>query len=318
MSPRRLPALVLALLALLAPIGVGRAVATDYTTFRGDYAGEEATRLINGERAFHGLRSLVTDRVLVTKARDGSIACPNDGSKVMAGRARDIAASGVFDHGLRLCGTRSDGSYRYTVIDAMYAWGYNTYRGEILAWNNYPVSASTYRYGCSLTGTGCSSTKTTTTTASVGAAMSAWMRSSGHRPLILGNYDRVGCGAWQNSSGVKYYSCLFSLGGPDRRDLTRPTVSSVTGRGATVSGSVTFAATVGDDFRLSDGWVKLDGRIVKRFAFSFNIRSYRAYLTIDTRRLANGTHTLLWRSRDVGTRTSTTTSGTVTFTVRNP
>ncbi|HEU4572994.1 MAG TPA: CAP domain-containing protein [Candidatus Limnocylindrales bacterium] len=320
MSRRSPLLLTLAALAALAGATVGArpAAAADYTAFHQDYAGEEATRIINGERAIHGLRALATDRVLAAKARDGGIACPNDGSKVAAGRARDIAASGVFTHGLRLCGVRSDGSYRYTVIDAMYAWGYNTYRGEILAWNTYPTSATLYHYGCRLDGTGCSATRTTWTTASAAAAMSGWMRSSGHRSLVLGNYDRVGCGAWQSPGGVRYYSCLFSLGGPDRRDLTNPTVSLVTGKGATVSGVVTFAATFGDNYRLSDGWVQLDGRNVRGFAFDVDVRSYRAAVSIDTRRLANGTHRLAWRVRDVGARASAVSSGVVDFTVRNP
>jgi uncharacterized protein YkwD len=305
------------LLAILAIVGVPHAVATEYTTFRQDYAGEEATRLINGERAIHGLPALATDRDLATKARDGSVACPNDTTKVAAGRARDEAVSGVFTHGLRLCGTNPDGSYRYTVIDAMYAWGYNTYRGEIIAWNTYPVSAVLYHYGCTLSGTGCSTTRTTWTQATVAAAMSGWMRSSGHRPLILGNYDRIGCGAWRTTSGVTYFSCLFSLGGPDRRDLTNPTISSMTGRGATVSGVVTFSATVADNFRLSDGWTFLDGRVANQYAFGLNTTTARVSLTVDTRGLSNGTHTIVWRVRDVGTRASPVAAGTVTFTVRN-
>ena len=318
MSTRRAGALCLTFVALAAAFSPRPVAASDYGTYRQDYAGEEATRLINGERAFHGLPRLATDKVLATKARDGAIACPNATSKVMLGRARDIATSGVFSHGLELCGRNADGSYRYSVVDAMYAWGYNTYRGEILAWNTYPVTAAVYHYGCALDGSGCSRSRTTVTPAYVAAAMSGWMRSGPHRALVLGTYDRVGCGSWESSTGVRYFSCLFSLGGPNPREVTRPTVSSVTGRGTTVSGVVSFYATVADDFRLSDGWAKLDGRVVSAFAFSLDVRSARPSVTIDTRRLANGQHTLVWRARDVASLKSTLTSGTVSFTVRNP
>ncbi|HEU4672719.1 MAG TPA: hypothetical protein VFS32_07465 [Candidatus Limnocylindrales bacterium] len=317
MSPLRLAPLLLAVVALLLPSTTPSATAGDYTTFRSDFSAEELVRLINGERHVHGLRRLKTDRVLATKSRNGAVACPNDEAKVAYGRAHDLAVSGVFDHGLRLCGVRSDGTYRYTVIDAMYDWGYNTYRGEIIAWNTYGLSRVSYHYGCSLSGTRCSATRKTTTTASVAAAMSAWMRSSGHRPLILGGYNRVGCGAWETDGGVRYYSCLFSLGGPGGRDLTRPTVSSVTGRDSRVSGTVTFSATFGDDFRLADGWARLDGKRISQVAFDLNVRSHRSSVTIDTTRLANGWHTLVWRTRDVATHRSVRRSGKVLFLVRN-
>ncbi|HEY3524318.1 MAG TPA: hypothetical protein VGK63_11505 [Candidatus Limnocylindrales bacterium] len=317
MSPLRFAPLVLALAAIVLPATTPPAAAGDYTTFRSDFSAEELVRLINGERRMHGLHRLRTDRLLATKSRNGAVACPNDGSKVAYGRAHDLAVSGVFDHGLRLCGVRSDGTYRYTVIDAMYDWGYNTYRGEIIAWNTYGLSPVSYHYGCSLSGTGCSATRKTTTTASVAAAMSAWMRSSGHRPLILGDYDRVGCGAWETDGDVRYYSCLFSLGGPGQRDLTRPTVSSVSGRDATVSGTATFSATFGDDFRLADGWARLDGRRVSQVAFDLDVRSHRSSVSIDTTNLANGWHTLVWRARDVATHRSVRRSGKVTFRVHN-
>lgn len=313
--------LALVLGGLLAQALPGPARAAE-SAWRGDLAAAEAVRLINGERSYRGLRTLYVDRLLTDKARDGALRCPNDSTKVMAGRARDMALSGVFSHGLRLCGTKvvnGTTTYRYTALDLYASWGYNTYRAEILARNNYPMDAKTYRYGCRIDGTGCSTTKTTTASASVAVAMSGWMRSSAHRGAILGKYDRVGCGAWFNASaGRKVYTCLFSLGGPDNRDLTSPTVSARTGAGTTISAPTTFAATFADTWRLARGRVTLDGRTIGSWGFDYNVKSYRASVVVDPATLTAGTHTLVWRAGDAANRSSTTTSGTVVFTVRRP
>jgi hypothetical protein len=171
-----------------------------------DAQAAELVRLINGERAYAGKPALRLDRFLASKARDGAIWCPNDASLVMAGRAKDIALYGPMSHNLRLCS-------QYSVTAAMKTWGYAGGRGEILAMNSgYGTGSVTYAYGCSPSVADCPGPETSTynTTAH---AMAGWMRSSGHYAVIVGGYDRVGCGGWVSSSGGYYYSCLFSLGG---------------------------------------------------------------------------------------------------------
>jgi uncharacterized protein YkwD len=171
-----------------------------------DAQASELVGLINGERAYAGKGALRLDSYLAAKARDGTIWCPNDASKTMAGRAKDIAVSGYFSHELRLC-------TQYTIIDAMKTWGYKGGRGEILTYNSgFGVGTITYRYGCRPGVTSCpgGAISTSSTTA---RAMTGWMQSSAHYSIILGRYDRVGCGAWVGSSGTYYYACLFALGG---------------------------------------------------------------------------------------------------------
>jgi uncharacterized protein YkwD len=166
----------------------------------------ELVRLINGERASAGKSALSLDKYLAGKARDGVIWCPNDSSKVMAGRAKDIALNGPFSHQLRLC-------TQYSVTDAMKTWGYGGARGEILAMNSgYGTGQTPYAYGCTPSITECPGPETSTY-ATTARAMTGWVHSSGHYSIIVGNYDRVGCGAWIGSNGAYYYACLFSRGG---------------------------------------------------------------------------------------------------------
>lgn len=173
-----------------------------------DAQANELVRLINGERAYLGKAPLRTDSFLALKARDGAVACPNDASKVMPGRAKDFAVYGFGAnvHLLRLCPT-------YTSMDAMKGWGYNGARGEIAALNGgYGTSKVGYNYGCTPSVRSCpgSATSTYSTTAH---AMSNWTSSSSHYAIIIGSYDRVGCGAWIGSNGAYYYDCMMSRGG---------------------------------------------------------------------------------------------------------
>jgi uncharacterized protein YkwD len=171
-----------------------------------DAQASELVRLINGERAYRGKSILGLDKYLASKARDGSVWCPDDSSKVMAGRAKDIAVSGYFSHNLRLC-------TRYTIIDAMATWGYTRGRGEILTYNSgFGTGTKTYTYGCSPSVTTCPG-PTTPTYSTTARAMASWMGSSVHYSIILGSYDRVGCGAWVGPNGTYYYACLFAMGG---------------------------------------------------------------------------------------------------------
>jgi uncharacterized protein YkwD len=204
-----------------------------------DAQASELVRLINGERVTAGKSALGLDRYLAGKARDGAIWCPNDASKVMAGRAKDIALNGPFSHNLRLCS-------QYSVTDAMKTWGYGGARGEILAMNSgYGTSQVTYAYGCTPSVSECPGPETSAY-ATTARAMTGWMHSSGHYSIIVGNYDRVGCGAWVGSNGTYYYSCLFSRGGgpvatpkPPSKATARPGA----GGGAPHPSSVTAGAT---------------------------------------------------------------------------
>jgi uncharacterized protein YkwD len=170
-----------------------------------DAQASAVVELINGERAYHGLAALSPDPYLASKARDGAVWCPNDASKVMDGRAKDMAVNDYFSHALRLCS-------QYTIIDAMKTWGYTGGRGEIISENSVGVHTVTYTYGCSPSVPTCPGS-TITTYNTVARAMSGWMGSSVHYSIITGSYNRVGCGAWVSPGGVYYYACLFALNG---------------------------------------------------------------------------------------------------------
>jgi hypothetical protein len=165
----------------------------------------EIVRLINGARAAAGKPALVVDRFLATEARDGAIPCPDDPAKTIAGRTRDFATYGQMDHKLRLCNAAT-----YTLSGATFVsllrskWGYGSV-GEIILVNGG------YGNGQYLYTSGGWSTWTYATT---GHAMTAWKSSSTHWNMILGGYDRVGCGAWSPSGSTIYYACEFSNGGP--------------------------------------------------------------------------------------------------------
>ena len=201
-----LGAMVLSTLALSASLGLS--VPSVSAAGAANSQAGELVRLINGERAALGKAPLRLDSFLATKARDGAVACPNDATKVMPGRAKDFAVFGFARnaHQLRLCPT-------YTSMDAMREWGYATDRGEITALNGgYGTSQVVYRYGCTPSIRTCPGAGTTSyyTTA---RAMTNWTSSPTHYNIIVGRYDRVGCGAWIGSNGAYFYDCMFSLGG---------------------------------------------------------------------------------------------------------
>jgi hypothetical protein len=198
----------LALSALALALSLSWSVPAAFAAGPGNPEATELVRLINGERAHLGKPALRTDTFLAAKARDGAVTCPNDATKVMAGRAKDFAVYGFGSnaHALRLCPT-------YTSMDAMKLWGYRGARGEIAALNGgYGTAKVGYAYGCSPSVRTCPgpSTSTYSTTAH---AMLNWTSSPGHYSIIVGAYDRVGCGAWVGSNGAFYYDCMFSRGG---------------------------------------------------------------------------------------------------------
>ena len=178
----------------------------------------EIYRLINGSRAAAGKSALNVDIFLESVATDGAIPCPDDPAKSISGRAADIYDSGLMDHNLRLCDVTPPTLSTTTFIATMgSAWGYGS-RGEILGSNTgYGTGAYTFTYKAF----------STSTNATTGHMMAGWASSSSHWGIVLGQYNRVGCGVW--SGGSTYiYACEFAGGsGPTPmglRGAPRPVV----------------------------------------------------------------------------------------------
>ena len=173
-------------------------------------------RLINGARAAEGRSSLSLDPFLASKARDGAIPCPDDTTKTIAGRAQDFAAYGTMSHSLRLCDATSytlSGTKFVTVLQNV--WAYPNV-GEInLVNGGYGTGAFLYTYGG----------WQTWTYSTTGHAMMAWKTSSSHWNIVMGAYDRVGCGGWASGS-TYYYECSFSHGGSSPNGLRSPPTKS--------------------------------------------------------------------------------------------
>ncbi len=187
----------LALVASVGGVPTARAAAGP-----ADAQATEMVRLINGVRAANNLPALNVDPTLAGLARDAPIACPDDASKVMAGRAKDFATYGPPSHYLRLCPS----VMFVSVLQSVYGYGSN---GEIDLDNlNYGTSAHLLTY------TGSKGTWQTWTYYTNQAGILGWMNSPTHRNIIVGAYDRVGCGGWIGGDGTFYYDCLFSNGGP--------------------------------------------------------------------------------------------------------
>lgn len=145
------------------------------------------------------------DPFLASEARDGAIPCPDDQTKTIAGRAQDYAAYGNMSHDLRLCDAASytlSGTSFVSVLQT--AWGYGSV-GEInLVNGGYGSGEFLYSYGG----------WQTWTYSTTGHAMLGWATSSSHWNIIMGGYDRVGCGGWASGSTL-YYECAFASGGPN-------------------------------------------------------------------------------------------------------
>jgi len=179
-----------------------------------DAQASELVRVINGARVAAGHRALNVDTFLASVARDGAIPCPDDASKTIAGRAQDFAAYNAMSHLLRLCDAPSYALSTTAFVDVLQShWGYGSV-GEIEVVNGgYGNGAYLYAY----------SGWQTWTYSTTGHAMLGWQGSSSHWAIIMGAYDRVGCGGWANGS-TYYYDCAFSSGGPN--GVTAPPTAS--------------------------------------------------------------------------------------------
>lgn len=316
MTPRRTITLAamttLVFAALLVPASAG---AWDYSSPKIDFLSEEAMRLINLDRAGNGKSSLYADTKLVNFARDLPWTCPNSSSTTIKGRARDMIDRNYFSHYISCAGTS------YSVITIMKSkLGYTGGRAEIIASNSYGVSATSYSWGCDSAGGSCNGS--TTTPKTVQSVVYWWMHSSAHRSIILGDYDRFGCGMWRSSGGKNVFVCNFAKGGPNPLDTTNPVVNSATQNGHSFSqgSSVTLSANVSDNFRLAEGWVRLNavagtcsGTTINTWAYNLNVASDTHSFTWNTSGVPKGVHTIGWRVRDVATRASTCVLITVTI-----
>jgi cell division septation protein DedD len=179
-----------------------------------DAQASELVRLMNGARQAAGKAPLVVDTNLASKARDGAIPCPDDAAKTISGRAQDFAAFNTTSHDLRLCDSASYALSTTAFVSTMQtAWGYGSV-GEIIGMNSgYGNGAYLWQY--SVSGKVLWQTWTYATTGHIMGSSdppAGWQSSSTHWNIIIGAYDRVGCGGW--ATGVTYYyDCAFALGG---------------------------------------------------------------------------------------------------------
>lgn len=218
--------ILLVAVTLAAPVVLGfTALASASAGGEGDQAAQanELVRLLNGERAYHGLLPLSVDPFLTAKATDGDVACPDDADLVAHGRAQDLALNGFVDpspHYLRLCPT-------YSIGDVMLgSWGYSGQVGEIYAWNGASDSANSdpstvynlrmpYTYGCGDgVWTDCPGA-TTWSYRTTEVAAGGFMSSPDHRANVLGDYDRIGCGGWSSPDSTRHFVCMLANGGPN-------------------------------------------------------------------------------------------------------
>jgi uncharacterized protein YkwD len=168
----------------------------------------ELVRLINGTRQAVGKSSLNVDTTLASLATSGQIPCPDTSTQTTAGRAEDFGTYKYLNHNLRNClGSTVTFSSTTFVSLLQSQFGYGSV-GEIVAMNSgYGTAKYLYSYN------GWSTYTYSTSSHAVGTATTGWMGSSSHRAIILGSYNRVGCGGWYAGGGY-YYDCLFSAGGP--------------------------------------------------------------------------------------------------------
>jgi hypothetical protein len=236
--------------------------------------------------------------------------------------ARDSARSEVvaLDNGLD---HELSGCPGHTILDAVPAWGYRGLTGEILAYNYESSDLVAYRFGCppGSTGFDCGADGTTLEVSRTAAtALRQWVDSPTHHAIMLGEYDRFGCGAWsgtgttQYGTGGAFYACVFAKGGPaSRLDTRAPSVKgvglaadgTVAGAGAATGttslgrsgaaaqqaaatvpagATVTVSSTVADTDALGRvaGWqVAVDGRVVVNVLGSGRIDAGRGSVRVE-------------------------------------
>ena len=207
-----MPAAVLLGLALYAVSMTVQVPTVRAATSPLDAQASELVRLMNGARKAAGKAPLVVDTNLASKARDGAIPCPDDAANTISGRAQDFAAFNTSSHDLRLCDSATYALSTTAFVSTMQtAWGYGSV-GEIIGVNSgYGNGAYLWQYVVS--GKVLWQTWTYATTGHImGSATTGWQSSSTHWGIIMGAYDRVGCGGWASGASY-YYDCVFARGG---------------------------------------------------------------------------------------------------------
>ncbi|HEY2887422.1 MAG TPA: CAP domain-containing protein, partial [Candidatus Limnocylindrales bacterium] len=270
--------------------------AAAYDRFYAGFAGEELMRAINADRTALHLPPYAADATLEAIARDRPTTCPTNAGLTIRGRARDMADRGYFSHVVAGC-TATDGT-SFDAFDLLVREGYaSVSKGEDISTNNYPSSVTSYALGCSIDGTGC--VGATSLPWTVAVAEQGFMSSSGHRAnLLSAGFDRFGCGAWRSAGGSNLYACYFSNGGNGSIDASGPTISGLSGAGATfrTGSSATFSAGFGGGASLlADGYVALDGVHLRNWAWDDVVSGSVA---VTTPALTAGGHTVTWWARD--------------------
>lgn len=328
---------LLAVAGLLSMAGIAaNPIVASELPFARDSARAEVVTLINAERRAAGHRPLTVDLLLSSRAHDASFACPGGGST--PGRARDNADHAGLTHDLSGCPGR-------TIVDLMPAWGYRGPTGEILAYNYESSDVVRYRAGCppGASDFDCGSAGPTLEVSRTAAtAVRQWIDSPSHHDVMLGAYDRFGCGAWAGTAttpygtGGAFYACVFAKGGPPSRlDTRAPAVTGVTvapagvataGAGAfgstttsastavatvAAGSSIVVSSTVADADALGRvvAWqVAVDGRVVVDALDGGRIDAGRGAVrvraTISTAGLTAGSHAVAIRARDMAGRWS--------------
>jgi uncharacterized protein YkwD len=290
--------------------------------FARDSARAEIVSLINGERVAAGLKPLTVDLLLANRAHDASFACPGGGRT--PGRALDIAAHAGLTHILSGCPGLE-------IPDVMPAWGYRGATGEILAYNYESSEMVTYHFGCppgSKEFDCDSSAAAMQVSRTAATALRQWTDSPRHHAIILGEYDRFGCGAASGTAtteygtGGQFYACVFAKGGPaNRLDTRAPAVRGVSVAAAGVAGAgtggsaaspaVVVSALLADTDSLGRvaGWqVAVDGVVVVAAQGAGRIDAGRGSIHVEARvstaGVAAGTHAVSIRTQDMAGRWS--------------
>ena len=312
-------------LFLLAAGTAVPAAAAD-VSFARDSTRAEIVSLINGERVAAGLKPLTVDLLLANRAHDASFGCPGGGRT--PGRALDIAAHGGLTHVLSGCPGLE-------IPDVMPAWGYRGATGEILAYNYESSEMVTYHFGCppgSKEFDCASSAAATQVSRTAATALRQWTDSPRHHAIMLGGYDRFGCGAASGTAtteygtGGQFYACVFAKGGPaNRLDTRAPAVRSVSvaatgvaGAGTGGSPAVVVSALLADSDSLGRvaGWqVAVDGFVVVAAQGAGRIDAGRGSIHVEARvstaGIAAGTHAVSIRTQDMAGRWSAVSTTTL-------
>ena len=195
------PVLLAAAIVLPTPVGATEPLPDAATISAAESAMIAA---LNADRSAAGLVAVRTDSRLMAIAR---------------ARSADMVANDYFSH------TQPDGRNVFDILTAQRITWYNA--GEIIAWNNYPMDATT------------------------SAANHQWMGSPGHKAIILStdlNYVGVGL-AVDPDTGKKLWTAVF-IKGPDRTGARAAVGTWSVGAGPTAATRRVRIPWAGSDVRL--------------------------------------------------------------------